>query len=287
MIKPEARADADERLVYDGKPVRRHGNLLNLSTMWQAAGQIPHCRPRDWLATAEAKHLVLHLRKAPPAPPAMMLADIAGLSHLRNIDADFLFASTRGRRRGTWAHWQIALAYAQDLDQPFHDWCQEVVRDRLERPGAASAQTPLLVYLEHQFGHLHDRYDTLERHAADLMFLLTAARELVLGNRRPFSELSQDILRDVVAMQPFAGQCPCCCTRSVLSPNGRLAAGVQHDHFFHHGFNRPEHGWIICGRCHGDLNRGGYLLRFSKMPQFRAFQAAVLAFKQAQRRSSK
>lgn len=36
-----------------------------------------------------------------------------------------------GRAPGTWAHWQIALAYAKYLSPEFHIWCNTVVRDRM------------------------------------------------------------------------------------------------------------------------------------------------------------
>jgi hypothetical protein len=33
---------------------------------------------------------------------------------------------------------------------------------------------------------------------------------------------------------------------------------------------------LICAACHAELSHGGYLVRFARMPEFRAFQAAVL-----------
>ena len=37
-----------------------------------------------------------------------------------------------------------------------------------------------------------------------------------------------------------------------------------------------EYGWLVCRMCHVELTHGGYLARFARMPEFRAFQAAVL-----------
>jgi hypothetical protein len=257
--------------------------------MWHAIGQPPNQLPADWLARPDAQRFVQHLRTAPPATPAATIADIAGLPYIRHIDADLLFVTTQNRKRGLWAHWQIALAYAQYLDPAFHAWCNAVVRDGLDQPSDPPpvAATPLLLWSDEQLARLHDRFDTLDRHAGDILFLLTAAQELVLGNRRPFSGRSQAIIRTVVASPPFAGRCPCCHTTSVVDPDGQVTAGAEFDHFFHRGLNRPEFGWIICLRCHEELNRAGYLMRFSKMVDFRRFQAAVLAFRQAQYRSTK
>jgi hypothetical protein len=106
---------ADGYLVYDGKAIRRRGGLLNLTSMWHAIGRPPNRRPRDWLALPETERFVLHLRNAPPASPEAIIADIAGLSFIRNIDGDFLFVTTHERKRALWAHWHIAFAYAQYL----------------------------------------------------------------------------------------------------------------------------------------------------------------------------
>ena len=55
--------------------------------------------------------------------------------------------------------------------------------------------------------------------------------------------------------------------------------GAEFDHVFHHGLNRPEHGWLVCAACHGELTYGGYLAHFARIPEFRIFQARVLAYR--------
>jgi hypothetical protein len=47
-----------------------------------------------------------------------------------NTPLEGVLKSTKGRYGGTYAHWQIALAYAKYLSPEFHIWCNEVVRDR-------------------------------------------------------------------------------------------------------------------------------------------------------------
>jgi hypothetical protein len=69
----------------------------------------------------------------------------------------------------------------------------------------------------------------------------------------------------------------------VLTETGRPAPGAAFDHFFHRGLNRPEHGWLVCPACHGELTHGGYLVRFTRVPEFRAFQAAVLEQRRRER----
>jgi hypothetical protein len=101
-------------------------------------------------------------------------------------------------------------------------------------------------------------------------------RLLLLGTRRNFSDGSQAAITRVVAAEPFDGQCPCCGRAPVLIEAGRPVPGAEFDQFFHRGLNRPEHGWLVCADCHAELSHGGYLARFARMPEFRAFQAAVL-----------
>ena len=69
----------------------------------------------------------------------------------------------------------------------------------------------------------------------------------------------------------------------VLTGRGRPVPGAEYDHFFHRGLNRPEHGWLVCAACHAELTHGGYLVRFMRMPEFRAFQGVVLAHRRQER----
>jgi hypothetical protein len=40
---------------------------------------------------------------------------------------------------------------------------------------------------------------------------------------------------------------------------------------------------LICAECHAELSCGGYLVRFLRLPEFRAFQAAVLEQRRRER----
>jgi hypothetical protein len=87
----------------------------------------------------------------------------------------------------------------------------------------------------------------------------------------------------VVAAEPFGGQCPCCSREPVLTEAGQPTPGAAFDHFFHRGLNKPEHGWLICAACHAELTYSSYLVRFLRMPEFRAFQAVVLEYRRRER----
>ncbi len=106
----------------------------------------------------------------------------------------------------------------------------------------ATDHDPLFLHLERQFRALHRRLDTLERHCADLMFLVLSAQDLLLDRRRDFSERSRAAIAEVTAAEPFDGRCPCCGDGRVLAESGRPLPGAEFDHFFHRGLNRPEHG---------------------------------------------
>ncbi|MBL6082791.1 KilA-N domain-containing protein, partial [Belnapia sp. T18] len=276
-------------LCYEGRIIRQRGSMLNLTDMWKAARAPENQRPSDWLALDETGRFRAYAgAQATGIDPGMAentsqdgilaqygihptqldgaTADNAGQDGILDCDSDGLVATLRGRLGGTWAHWQLALAYARYLSPQFHLWCNVVVRSAMEHlDGPEAGEDPLLRHILQQFRALHRRLDTVDRHAADLMFLLLSSQDLLLGKRRHFSDRSQAVIRAVVAAEPHEGQCPCCDRNPVISGDGQPLAGAEFDHFFHRGLNRPEHGWLICGPCHTELTRGGYLVRFMRM----------------------
>lgn len=73
--------------------------------------------------------------------------------------------------------------------------------------------------------------------------------------------------------------------RGARAHRGLPVPGAEYDHAFHRGINRPEHGRLVCEGCHDALTHGGYLMRFPRLPEFRAFQGAVLRQRPQPRRS--
>ena len=282
--------DAVPTLTYEGTDIRQRGLMLNLTDMWRAAGRSANRRPTFWLDMEETKRFRAHVRRRWPHPDlglagprpdlAAEAAEPTGpnvtLGYIWTIDGDGLVATARGNKGGTWAHWQLALAYAKYLSPEFHTWCNGVVRNAMECFGGPPDRRDALTrYVERQFDRLHRRLDTLDRHAADTMFLVVSAQDLLLNQRRPFSEPSRAVMCAVIANPPYEGQCPSCETVPVLTTDLQVGEGAQFDHFYHHGLNRPEHGWLVCKPCHHELTHGGYLARFMRMPEFRRFQDAV------------
>ena len=269
-----------DSLSYQGTPIRRRGSMLNMLDMWQAAGRPANRRPADWLLLEEAQRFRAHAGThwTEPDGPVAANAGHAGIWHL---DTDGFIATVRGQQGGTWGHWQLALAYARHLTPAFHHWCNTVVRAAMERPEdlPVTGIEPLAHQIAQHFQRLHHRLDILDRHAADLMLLQLSARDLLVGERRRFSEETRIIIVKVTAAEPFFGQCPCCGIAPVLTLARQPIPGAEFDHVFHRGLNRPEHGWLVCAACHNELTYGGYLARFARIPEFRAFQAKVLAYR--------
>ncbi len=106
-------------LVYEGELIRRRDEKLNLTDMWRAAGADPNKRPAEW-ARKEG------------APFIDFIAEGS------NVAVGHIIEAERGRDGGTWAHWQVGLAYAKYLSPAFHAWCNEVASGRL--PGRGCLQ---------------------------------------------------------------------------------------------------------------------------------------------------
>ena len=96
-------------LVYNGTVIRDNGEMLSLTDMWRASGSDRSRRPVDWLRSSSAANFI------------KSLSEKVGENHL-------LLKKGAGRGADTFAHWQIATAYAQYLSPEFHMWCNQVVR---------------------------------------------------------------------------------------------------------------------------------------------------------------
>lgn len=107
--------DSRGLLAFRGQTIRERGEMLNLTDAWKAAGADRSKRPVNWLASKQAKGI------------------IGVLSVVRISDLALFSVEKGGVDAGgaTWAHWQLAMAYAQYLSPEFHAWCNETVRDHM------------------------------------------------------------------------------------------------------------------------------------------------------------
>lgn len=121
-------------LVYEGGVIHARDEMLSLTDMWRAASIPEEKRPADWLAlssTAEFRSAV----------EASFNAGKSGIETKRG-----------GSAAGTWAHWQIALAYAKYLSPAFHMWCNTVVRERMEGRQAVAFPSDIADKIDRIFG---------------------------------------------------------------------------------------------------------------------------------------
>lgn len=122
--KPQGSSSLPALLEYEGHIIHGRDEMLSLTDMWRAAGSDKSRQPSEWLASADAKRFI----------DALALMTKPENSRFGLVDT-----KRGGNSAGTWAHWQIALAYAKYLSPDFHMWCNTVVRDHMEgRPAAAN-----------------------------------------------------------------------------------------------------------------------------------------------------
>ncbi len=100
-------------LVYKGEIITQKSDALSLTDMWIAGGRDDAKRPANW-ARKEGASFIDHM------------------SAFLNVPVGHIIKGTRGKTGETFAHWQVALAYAKYLSPEFHMWCNQVVRERME-----------------------------------------------------------------------------------------------------------------------------------------------------------
>ncbi|NUP08406.1 MAG: KilA-N domain-containing protein [Polyangiaceae bacterium] len=123
--EPESVTDASLMIFRDTK-IRMRGSAgaeqMCLTDMWRANGSDPSKQPSNWAASAQASDLIEFLSEN---------------SNPRN-SGDWITAE-RGASGGTWAHWQLAFAYAKYLSPAFHTWVNQAAREKMARGSAPVA----------------------------------------------------------------------------------------------------------------------------------------------------
>ncbi|TXP19175.1 KilA-N domain-containing protein, partial [Escherichia coli] len=111
-------------LEYNGTLIREREEMLSLTDMWRAAGAEERNRPVFWERNQIGQEFI------------SFVAD--------NFKTEIsqVWQTRRDRSGGTWAHWQIALAYAKYLSHEFHAYCNTVVREHLGRMREARLPLP-------------------------------------------------------------------------------------------------------------------------------------------------
>ncbi|MEI6181348.1 MAG: KilA-N domain-containing protein [Chloroflexales bacterium] len=100
--------------------------MWNLNAMHQASGSEPSKAPRFWVRQQQTQELL-----------AALFAD-------ETVSQAHSFIETReGRNGGTWAHWQIAAAYAHYLDARFYLQWNRWAMERAQQVATGTDAAPL------------------------------------------------------------------------------------------------------------------------------------------------
>ncbi|MBT9167752.1 MAG: hypothetical protein DDT19_01092 [Syntrophomonadaceae bacterium] len=94
-------------IAFQGK------DQINLTDLWRAVKGTRFNKPHEWSRKEGSVFIEF-------------------VSQNLNTPVGRLLKTTQGRNGGTWAHWQIALAYAKYLSPELHMWANQVVKERLE-----------------------------------------------------------------------------------------------------------------------------------------------------------
>ncbi|MET3899694.1 hypothetical protein ABIB57_003656 [Devosia sp. UYZn731] len=128
-----------QALTYQGQTIREKAEMLSLTDMWKAAGGDPQQTPAKWRDLPSSKTFIEHVEIT-----------------IGKSDTALIKAQVGGKAPGTWAHWQIGLAYAKYLSPEFHMWCNDVVRAHMEGRDAAVSPGSALLHIETALARLHE-----------------------------------------------------------------------------------------------------------------------------------
>ena len=88
--------------------------LYSLTNLWKQSKNTNSSKPSFWLRTNPTKKFIAHLEKN------------------TRVDSSKLVKITHGDNGGTYAHWQVALAYAKFLSPALHLKVNQVFKERLQ-----------------------------------------------------------------------------------------------------------------------------------------------------------
>ena len=118
------------------------GELISLTDLWRGEGMVDWKKPLFWLRTLETAEFLMTCLKV---APGQLLANKPDPHHsgstvarrwaetiIKECESQGLIVRTPGRNGGTFAHRQIALAYAGYLSPKLRLLVQQIFIERLE-----------------------------------------------------------------------------------------------------------------------------------------------------------
>lgn len=97
-------------LIVRNEPIRQDGEMASLNDIWQAAGCPANKDPRQWVRLPNVVQL------------------IETVARFQNVGKSHLLKSKAGKGGGTWAHWQLAMTYAEYISPEFQVEVNETYR---------------------------------------------------------------------------------------------------------------------------------------------------------------
>lgn len=176
-------------LEFHGKPIRIDGEMLNLTDMWKASSGDKTKAPAQWMRSATAEAFI------------DAVSVNVGKSHI-----ELVLATRGGSRTGTWAHWQIGIAYAKYLSPEFHIWCNTIVRDHMERESAVHQAPLLLDATPATLSDISEVKGILLRHQQETKRIVESALYSVNGSLKKKFDNIFDYVEDFRASNQEAGK---------------------------------------------------------------------------------
>jgi hypothetical protein len=118
----------------------KDNQLVNLTSMWKAAGMVHGKKPYFWLRNGSTKELIEQIQR-----------------ETKSHDLVTLYA---GRNGGTFAHWKLGLSYAAFLNPKIHSWYMDVVKERFKEmadPDHSGSTARCMLVSGIEFGGFGDR----------------------------------------------------------------------------------------------------------------------------------
>ncbi|MBI5162447.1 MAG: KilA-N domain-containing protein [Magnetospirillum sp.] len=248
-------------LALNQHQVRVAGERLNLTDLWKAAGSPSGRSPGDWRVLPQGIDFIKHI------------------SFTAGKSGSSVIVAKEGRGGGTWAHWQIGLAYGQYLSPEFHAWCNTVVRRHMEGklvpaigvstsgelttldPEQQRILGPIIQFMEQSFARVFAEQHDIRELVAGVRSELSELRGRVPQRRREISDATRKRL--IATLIHLGCRCPCCGLAEVVSGCGDVVNGAEFDHYYANQLASNDHTWLICKQCHDALT-------FERMPRAEA-----------------
>ena len=133
-------------IEFEGFKIKHGENMVSLTDLWKASGKGEDYKPRFWMRKSESAEFILtvmDVQKFKGAAAATLESKPYGEENKRQFEKwcndisreaekQGIIAITKGRYGGTFAHPQIALAYAKYLSPKLHIFVNQVFFERLE-----------------------------------------------------------------------------------------------------------------------------------------------------------